>query len=1189
MKFIKTLAAVLFVSAVFTVAALADGLRVTLSDATVDIGYTTARVAVRVDDNPGVALLTFGVRYDPAVMTLTNVIPATAVFDEASTVPGNREAVPYRFLAYRTGRPVPANGALMTLVFTLKNGTQPGRYPVSVESAEAYAADETPVAVTGSTGTVTLRGRSFGSVSIPDVSAVYDGKPHPPRIVGTLPSTAAVTGLESPVAPGTYPMTVTVSAPGYETLTFTPTVTIALRPIYLAGFAAQNKTYDGSDEAVINPPRITGILDGEDVTVTPPSSGRFENAHAGSDKTVIYPAFKPEGKDSGNYYIATNLALTASILPRALTVAANDTGKKQGDPDPALTYTLVDGTLVDGDAFHGSLTRAPGEEPGVYDIRRGSLDVSGDYAITFRLGRFTVSSKETQTVTVSPVGRLTYGDAPFTLDVTPDPTANLTDFTFSSSAPAVVSVDADGRVTVGKAGSATITVSEPGNETYAPATVLIPVTVAKKPLAASLVFETEALTYGDDPDIATVELSGYVNGEDAGVLASLPAVMTAFTEKITASDYGVNTYTVSGGVADNYTFTYPDPVTLPVKKRPVTVNGLALYPIEQGGDPCLVTEGVTLDGVLEEDTLALDFSKAAVTVDGDTATVENLTLTGAADRYVLAGEPVKLPVTTVEKLTAALVAAALPKAITTSEDLAFTLPVGFAVTGYKSENAAVGADGKVTPDAGDTVGPVTVTVTNENDRTDTAAAAVSVTVPARLMYTVTLKAQTGGTVSGEGRFDPGTRVTVTAKAQSGYNFAGWYADGKNVSSLSKYTFTVRENVTLTARFEKGSSAPIGGFGGFSGDVKPTVAPVTASPARGELEKDAKITLSTATADATIYYTTDGSTPTNGSLRYLSPISMPDHDLTVKAFAVKSGMNDGSVVTFTYTFKKPAAPEKQQVKPVTATPSGGKVSLGDTITLQTETEGAAIYYTTDNHIPTRDSTRYTEPLTVDDTVLVIRAIAVREDMTDSAVSSFIFDARESQTVSDGSIRLKDNASTVRYLAAFGREVRPDDPATRYDVLEMLDRLFIIEGFTPGESFPDVDEKHETVVRKYRGAHIVDGYPEDNTFRGENGITRAEFTKLLAVMLSVEEDGEGETALTDIEGHWAMGYIRAFVGKGYLIGDPDGSFRPDDPVTRAEAVTVLNRVSDHYKDESLRPVYTDLAAEHWAFAEIMNVIL
>ena len=75
-------------------------------------------------------------------------------------------------------------------------------------------------------------------------------------------------------------------------------------------------------------------------------------------------------------------------------------------------------------------------------------------------------------------------------------------------------------------------------------------------------------------------------------------------------------------------------------------------------------------------------------------------------------------------------------------------------------------------------------------------------VPPTENFTVSVTAEAGGKVSGGGTVEKGKETTVTATADEGYKFAGWYKGIEKVSGEAQYKFTVTENVELTAKFEK---------------------------------------------------------------------------------------------------------------------------------------------------------------------------------------------------------------------------------------------------------------------------------------------------------------------------------------------------------------------------------------------------
>lgn len=90
-------------------------------------------------------------------------------------------------------------------------------------------------------------------------------------------------------------------------------------------------------------------------------------------------------------------------------------------------------------------------------------------------------------------------------------------------------------------------------------------------------------------------------------------------------------------------------------------------------------------------------------------------------------------------------------------------------------------------------------------------------------------------------------------------------------------------------------------------------------------------------------------------------------------------------------------------------------------------------------------------------------------------------------------------------------------------------------------------------------IVDGYP-DGTVKPDQPITRAEFAKIVVMMLGLNPDvGGATTQFSDVTSdHWASGLINVAVGQGIIKGYPDGTFKPDAQVTYAEAITMLVRM-------------------------------
>ncbi len=113
---------------------------------------------------------------------------------------------------------------------------------------------------------------------------------------------------------------------------------------------------------------------------------------------------------------------------------------------------------------------------------------------------------------------------------------------------------------------------------------------------------------------------------------------------------------------------------------------------------------------------------------------------------------------------------------------------------------------------------------------------------------------------------------------------------------------------------------------------------------------------------------------------------------------------------------------------------------------------------------------------------------------------------------------------------------------------------------------VGEDYQQAVEVLMALGVVNGYP-DGTYKPERVVTRAEMAKLLVEALGYGQLAGGTAPYSDTAGHWAQGSIGLATGIGLVQGYPDGTFKPDDYVTFDEAVTMILRALG-YTDESLR---------------------
>jgi YVTN family beta-propeller protein len=155
-----------------------------------------------------------------------------------------------------------------------------------------------------------------------------------------------------------------------------------------------------------------------------------------------------------------------------------------------------------------------------------------------------------------------------------------------------------------------------------------------------------------------------------------------------------------------------------------------------------------------------------------------------------------------------------------------------------------------------------------------------------------------------------TVVNTIAVGSSPY-VVGMSADAKSVFTINYGSSTMSvidaatEKVTETIALSSGPFM-VGTFmvstAAAANPIAAGVAKPSASPASGEVPAGTEVTLSTTTADAAIYYTTDGSVPTTASTKYTGPIVVTEA-ITLQAIAVKDGQNDSAVMSESYTIEE----------------------------------------------------------------------------------------------------------------------------------------------------------------------------------------------------------------------------------------------------------------------------------------------
>lgn len=174
-----------------------------------------------------------------------------------------------------------------------------------------------------------------------------------------------------------------------------------------------------------------------------------------------------------------------------------------------------------------------------------------------------------------------------------------------------------------------------------------------------------------------------------------------------------------------------------------------------------------------------------------------------------------------------------------------------------------------------------------------------------------------------------------------------------------------------------------------------------------------------------------------------------------------------------------------------------------------------------------------------------------------------DNTNSETNGGGTSHHPSTLITEHVAYIVGRDegmIAPNENITRAEVATIFFRLLTEEvrngSYTKENVFDDsnANDWFNTAVSTLANLKIVYGRT-DNGFEPNAFITRAEFTTIAARFSDAVYNGED--LFTDISGHWAREYINAAASIGWIVGD-NGIFRPDDNITRAEVMTLVNRM-------------------------------
>ena len=180
------------------------------------------------------------------------------------------------------------------------------------------------------------------------------------------------------------------------------------------------------------------------------------------------------------------------------------------------------------------------------------------------------------------------------------------------------------------------------------------------------------------------------------------------------------------------------------------------------------------------------------------------------------------------------------------------------------------------------------------------------------------------------------------------------------------------------------------------------------------------------------------------------------------------------------------------------------------------------------------------------------------------------------------------------------VQPDGYITREEMAAILYRVTNHEYEKPfavtGDVFPDVEKERWSVkeIEYMSDKDVIYGYP-DGEFKPARNLTRAEFAALIFRFTGIDEAKNDKNPFSDLEeSHWAYDEILALNESGLVEGYEDKTFKPENNITRAEVMTVMNKIlgrkplESYVKSLGFNP-YNDLKEEKWYYVIVLEATI
>ena len=453
------------------------------------------------------------------------------------------------------------------------------------------------------------------------------------------------------------------------------------------------------------------------------------------------------------------------------------------------------------------------------------------------------------------------------------------------------------------------------------------------------------------------------------------------------------------------------------------------------------------------------------------------------------------------------------------------------------------------------------------------------------VYTVAYDANVGNdTVANmpttpEGYFF-GNYTTAAAPTREGYDFRGWQVEGTNNVYKANQEFALNGDVTLVAQWQKATETKtVTDVLNKTVTIEKLFKSQYGYSTEGTFTATAKVMViprpETSSYTDEVDVSSDNNTNTPGTGN-------------AKTFTGTVNLKTGDTKPFTFSTKEATDNVLESYTHYAVYISEDKGNLSK---VTYDTTKYILRFTTDKNCEVSDiriakekdsENDHPELKPLEGTTITFHNIYTykkhRHSSDDSGNGGGKKEEKPTVEIKDDDALGLNNTDHFAYIVGYGNgEVRPQNSITRAEVASIFFRLLEDDvrdaNYTRQNKFTDVsnDAWYCSAVSTLSAMGIISGYP-DATFRPNASITRAEFAAI-ATRFDVNGD-KTPASFNDIADHWAKDEIAVAANNGWVNGYEDGSFRPQNKITRAETMSLVNRVLNR-KPETAEDLLENMA--------------